>query len=557
MSKKIPEIKIKSKRSKSALVSRNKVRANIYCVSPSLLYRLVYKSRWATFLVLLLTVTFLTQNLTQVFAAEPKTELETETILVTTEELLADYSPVIFKEEVTVDPIESETVTNEPEAAAEVLIPESTEPVFEYLSTTTASSTTTIPEETSSNQDDESLDQSIYDESSEGETLEVSEEESGPYLEVDAEAGMDSTQDNSHGESESPVDEEEFQTEEFEAVPDTVVMVSTHSDSAFNFSEEQCTAVADGSYYCHKIKENTLNDALFSAPDEDGDLEIFLVRDGLQTQVTNNKVDDAAPYFDNVSNTIVWHRLLDDRYQIVSYDIKADEETQLTFNSINDMEPSRLGSVTVWQRWVDNGWNIIMFDGKTESQLTATVDHDIAPHVHGSLIVWNRSALNGSKTIEMYDINSKSYISIEDPEGLSVSNPRMVVVYDSLQPNGDVATRGYDILARKFITLDTLPKPLPEDVPGSDSTGETRALIQPKPIIKDTSEEVKIDSNEVDEEGETVGSIVSDLPKDLDMRIDNEIESKVMAETEVDKSVDESFDLEIPAYKPVKDEVLP
>lgn len=262
------------------------------------------------------------------------------------------------------------------------------------------------------------------------------------------------------------------------------------SDTAYTFNREECTKLATGSFYCLKPIEDILEDALFAAPDEDGDLEIFLVRDGVQSQVTTNQVDDAAPYFDENSNTIVWHRLYNDRFQIVSYDIDSGNETLLTNTSENNMEPTRQGDYTVWQRWVDGSWNIILHDGQGESKITNGGGHNVAPYVHGSLVVWNRHNTDGQKTIEMYDVDTRSYVSVPDAEGLSVSNPRMVFVFDSLTPEGDIITKGYDVLSRKFIDLDSLPVNLPDEIPNSDSTGETRALIQSKPTVKSEVEEM-------------------------------------------------------------------
>jgi hypothetical protein len=258
----------------------------------------------------------------------------------------------------------------------------------------------------------------------------------------------------------------------------------TYSDSGYTFSKGECTELASGSFYCVEPKENVLDDALFAAPDEDGDLEIFLVRDGVQSQITQNLVDDAAPYYDQNSESIVWHRLVDDRYQIVSYDIETGKEVYLTNNSTNDMEPNKQGKYTVWQRWVGNNWDIILYDGVREVQISHTAAHDIAPYIHGTLIVWNRYTMSGDKTIEMYDISSETYVTVDDPAGLSVSNPRMVLVYDQMHPNGDVVTKGYDMIARKFIQLDSLPRELPEKIPESEPTSETRALIQAKPTVK-------------------------------------------------------------------------
>lgn len=257
----------------------------------------------------------------------------------------------------------------------------------------------------------------------------------------------------------------------------------TQSDTAFTFNKNECTQLTNGSFYCYQPDENILSDALFAAPDGDGDLEIFLVRNGQQAQITHNLVDDASPYYDQRSNTIVWHRSIDDRYQIVSYDLKTSEETQLTHDSVNNMEPTRQGNYTVWQRWLGNSWNIVLYDGSSETEVTNDTDHNIAPHIQGSLVIWNKNNQSGEKTIEMYNIDSGTYVTVNDPDGLSVDNPRMVLIYDSLHPNGDITTKGFNILTGEFIELDTLPKDLPE-IPDSETTTEIRALIHAKPEIK-------------------------------------------------------------------------
>ena len=267
----------------------------------------------------------------------------------------------------------------------------------------------------------------------------------------------------------------------------TLPVGETYSDSGYVFSKAECTELASGSFYCLEPKINVLPDALFAAPDADGDLEIFLVRDGVQTQVTDNFVDDAAPFFDKNSDTIVWHRLLDDRYQIVSYDVSSGEETLLTRGRSNNMEPVRQGEYTVWQRWVENNWEVILHDGDNEEQISHSATHDIAPYIHGSLIVWNRYSATGEKTVEMYDIKTRTYVTVDDPDGMSVANPRMVLVYDQLHPNGDIVTKGFDMIERQFIHLDTLPREVPDRLPESEPTDETRALIQSKPTQKSES----------------------------------------------------------------------
>jgi hypothetical protein len=329
-----------------------------------------------------------------------------------------------------------------------------------------------------------------------------------------------------------------------------------YSDSGFMFGKNECTELASGSFYCLEPRENVLEDALFAAPDKDGDLEIFLVRGGIQSQITDNFIDDAAPFFDQNSETMVWHRLIEDRYQIISYDLASGEETQLTRSGTNNMEPVRQGTYTVWQRWVNNNWEVVLYDGTSEEQISHASAHDIAPYIHGALVVWNRYGAAGEKTIEMYDIASKTYVTVDDPEGLSVKNPRMVLVYDQMHPNGDIVTKGYDMIARKFIQLDTLPRDLPDEIPASEPTSETRALIQSKPTVKGDGIEVKnpTTTGEPPVSGNAVSSTSSD-PYTLDLSQDGGV---VLESIVVDEAVPQAseLDLFISPYSTTTDSVV-
>jgi hypothetical protein len=265
------------------------------------------------------------------------------------------------------------------------------------------------------------------------------------------------------------------------------LVFTVESDTHFSFNKNECIRVEDGSFYCQEQDgETVLEDSLMAAPDSDGDLEIYLVRDGERYQVTHNEVDDASPYYDELSNTIVWHRLLNDRYQIISYDIESGEEEQLTQTTVNNMEPARHGGYTVWQRWVENNWEVILFNGETETQITDSARHDIAPHIRGPLVIWNSQSNDGSQELKTFDIQSRTQTTIADSEGVSVSNPRMVVMYEAMYENGDTVTKGFDLVSGKIVPLQALPKQLPEELPNSEPTEETRALIQSKPEPKAT-----------------------------------------------------------------------
>lgn len=263
------------------------------------------------------------------------------------------------------------------------------------------------------------------------------------------------------------------------------------SDSQIQFNKSECVAVADGSYYCKtKTPEpvSDVKDGLYSKPDVDGDLEIYFAHNGTVKQITHNQVDDASPYYDSLSNTIVWHRLVNDRYQIISYDITSGAESQLTTDTVNNMEPTRAGKYTAWQHWNKDNWDIMLNDGATTKLLSTVLEHDIAPKIRGNLVMWNRLSRDNSQSIELYDLTTGESTSIADDEGGELSNPRMVLVYDAQFKNGDVVTKGYDVVTGKISPLSAVPVQIPDKIPAPDKTGETRALIQMKTNSREDTE---------------------------------------------------------------------
>jgi len=465
------------------------------------LYKLVYKSRNAALLSVFLCLCFLIQPLERVQASEDisaesvvvpevvlETEIETQSIAesdVTTDEFdserennqdgvetvdevlqdteeLIDVDSTVLTQDLEPDVVESQATTSD-----------------EYASTTGEQVTTGVSDESTSSSNTVSATSSDQNASSSTATSSVvsDAQDSAPVADTnnsDADLIIATSSVDQSTATEPELDEGSF-------------ISIVESDSHFAFSKDECTRIDDGSYYC---TESTgvieLDDSLIAAPDVDGDLEIFLIRKGERYQITSNKVDDASPYYDEYSGTIVWHRLTQDRYQIISYDVDSGEETQITQTNVNNMEPARHGEYTVWQRWVEDNWEVILYDGVTEKQITDSARHDIAPHVRGPLVIWNSQSNDGTQALRTYDINDRTYTTIADGEGVSVTNPRMIVMYEALYENGDIVTKGFDLLSGEIVPLHSLPRELPDELPESESTGEVRALIQTKPETRES-----------------------------------------------------------------------
>jgi hypothetical protein len=284
--------------------------------------------------------------------------------------------------------------------------------------------------------------------------------------------------------------------------------VVTNDSNRFSFSESECARVGDGTFYCSTevatATETGVN-RVFSAPDADGDQEIYIEHDGALTTVTSNLTDDSAPYYDAESDSIVWHRLVNERYQIVSYDIRNVTEEVLTADRFNNMQPSRSGEITVWQGWIGNDWEIMLDTHGEISMLTDNTTNDIAPRINGDYIIWQSYEGDAWKA-KIYNIRTKEIETIADTEGTSVENPRFVLVYDAKSENGDVETKGYDPVSGASVPLSSEPVQAPTDIPDPDQTGEKRALISTTTQLKTKTEDdsdpdilpdepVSIDSN--------------------------------------------------------------
>jgi hypothetical protein len=186
----------------------------------------------------------------------------------------------------------------------------------------------------------------------------------------------------------------------------------------------------------------------------------------------------------------------------------SGEERLLTDTSTNNMEPFRADNIIVWQYWDNDAWQIMLYDGETATQLTNTSEHNLAPVVRNNLVVWHR-ILYSEKTIEVYDLNSRAFMTIRDDNGGTISNPRMVLVYDAAMDSGETVTRGYDLVTGEITSFEAEPTPLPEEIPDPDTTGETRALL----TAKSTSEEEAIEGVPAD------GSNASSTPPDLELNL--------------------------------------
>ncbi len=278
-----------------------------------------------------------------------------------------------------------------------------------------------------------------------------------------------------------------------EALATTTVteIYQSNEDNPLHFNPQDCVSVGDGSYYCERQTEplpSYEEDEVFAALDADGDNEIYIRLRGEVTQLTHNLVDDMAPSLDSVGNYVAWHRLIDDRYQVVLYDLKKSEESQITNSATNNMQPHVFDGKLVWQTWDGHDWEVVYFDGDDTTAITNNEQPDLSPRLNDNYIIWNIVHENNEKGIAVYNLVSGQVELIDDTDDVTVKNPRFILMYEAEYENGDVVTRGFDVETGNVIPLNTSPHEQPERIPEPDQTGETRALIATKTNARESEE---------------------------------------------------------------------
>jgi hypothetical protein len=258
----------------------------------------------------------------------------------------------------------------------------------------------------------------------------------------------------------------------------------------YSFSSTECVPVGNGVFHCvqkEKTDTNTTSRTysigeVYAAPDAGGDLEVFTIADdGSEVQVTHNTEDDSSPSKDAERGDIVWHSLLNDRYQVMYYDKATGVTRELTSERYNNMEPTVFDGVVVWQAWIDNdnggGWEIMVLDDGEVEQLTNNTAQDILPSIDANYISW-QSDEGGEWSAKIYNRKTNHIDTVRGVEGGKVQNPRMVLLFDTTRDNGDTETVGYDPLKKQTVTLGSQPaRPLPEDLPIPAPETNDKALI--------------------------------------------------------------------------------
>lgn len=449
---------------------------------PAALYSVVFASKLSVLTVLLLMLSFLIQPFHKAAAAEPLDEPEQEVPGVA-EEVKQQEVEEPAEEEQVVEPAQEEV--EEPDEVVEDNS-ESANPEVETEDISDSENSNDDTDTASSTDTEEVQEESTDNETDDSETTPTTDTETETVNQA-ADVADNTTRGTSTASGEEDKVTGFSQAEEIAKETIRQIEYLVTDQNYYQFSRQSCVAVGNGSYHC-SVNEGTEHDTdsvVYAEKGESGNLEIFIkTSKGKIEQITDNDYDDASPHYDPKSMRVVWHRLIDDRYQIVLYDIAAEEEYQLTFSRTNNMEPKVSVDGVVWQAWDGNDWEVMYFDGKFTDQITDNTLQDVSPVIEDNYILW--SVLGGEEQeARVYSLEKGQTLTITGHEGGSIVNPRFVLVYDTKYENGDVVTQGFDPVTGLSAPIAAQPAPEPVDIPEVDPIGEVRALINNKSSHED------------------------------------------------------------------------
>jgi len=482
------------------------------------IYAVVFGSRYSVLLVLILFASFLVQPVHQAYANEATSENSTELseLPVTAADVAIQESSPIIEATILDDtskqlpelvasenlsiipPVSSDTVVEPAENSEEILdypvADNETTSASDHISTP---ATATSAESIGSNEPLTTADtQNASNNASNSEVVGVGmSDDSVPddiNFDVEPTDNLSGTTSSSTLSDDDKMDsgsvvEDDTSSSSVTIVENPVVSLadtqnSLTEDNFYQFNRQSCVAIGDGTYHCSNKTESDVDRqaTVYADLGTAGNMEIFLrTSQGEVRQLTDNQYDDTSPDFDAEAMQVVWQRLVDDRYQVVSYDVEAEKESQLTYSRTNNMEPKVSKDGIVWQSWDGHDWEVMYFDGKYTDQLTDNQSQDVAPAISDGYVLW--SVLGESEQeAKVYSLASGETLNINGYEGGMITNPRFVLVYDTNFDNGDVVTQGFDPTTGLSAPLAAKPAEDPVDIPDTDATGEIRALIQNK-----------------------------------------------------------------------------
>jgi beta propeller repeat protein len=196
-------------------------------------------------------------------------------------------------------------------------------------------------------------------------------------------------------------------------------------------------------------------------------LNISAQADTTITQVTSNSCEDSFPQIKG--NYVVWQGYVDNDWEIFLYDIDTGLDSQITYNDYNDISPRTDGEYVVWFGACNQGGEVFVYDINSgiTTRITNDTNVDSPPQIADGRVVWASHQVTDSVEpgeIYLYDIGTKVTQRLTT-NSLDDGSPRInseAVIWIQIDESGD------DTLYIHYIGA-TGSDPAPEDLIWEDS----------------------------------------------------------------------------------------
>jgi TolB protein len=172
------------------------------------------------------------------------------------------------------------------------------------------------------------------------------------------------------------------------------------------------------------------------------------------TRVTSNSYQDSFPQIGG--SYVVWQAYIDNDWEIFLYDITTGMTTQLTDNDYDELSPRTDSHYVVWQGFQDGEWEIFLWDGTDIKMLSDRSAEDVGPQIANGFVVWTSEPFGddfvGPSEIILYDAGAQMTTvlsaSVDPDNTLNDSAPRInnkAVIWAQGCSQCDTAEYMYDL----------------------------------------------------------------------------------------------------------------
>ncbi len=205
---------------------------------------------------------------------------------------------------------------------------------------------------------------------------------------------------------------------------------------------------------------------------KDGFMRVYYLFEGKKNYVSPEGQN--SRHANSKGEYIVWAGDVNGAGQIYLYHIPTKTTLQIT-NSGTNLKPkvSRKGEI-VWEKWIEDRWQLFLFDGKSTQQLTSG-DVSVNANIEGDNIVYARQDVDGNWRAIVYSISSQE--TREIATGIAAKHPAF--------ENGNITLNGVEdekkegpSLAAEVTSSPELPLPTQEPTPEEEPIVVTEEEIR-------------------------------------------------------------------------------